>query len=239
MRFEAGLAFVDRCTHEPDLEKLINSFRESIRTFGFQSSAGGSWDGLGVQRTNRFFFLDWPEDVLKTYVEQGMEQRDPLIFAARRCIAPFVWDEVYSDPHLPPESKELYQFANNMGFVDGFCVPIHGPGGYQGLVSLLAREKLALTPQDRAILQMMCRAIHERCRTTIGFGLPLADLPKLTPREIECIRWVAVGKSDWEIGQILKIAEATAHFHIENAKKKLNKSTRTEAVAMLVLHGLI
>jgi DNA-binding CsgD family transcriptional regulator len=29
------------------------------------------------------------------------------------------------------------------------------------------------------------------------------------------------------------------HFHVERVKKKLNKNTRTEAVAMLVLHGLI
>jgi DNA-binding CsgD family transcriptional regulator len=53
------------------------------------------------------------------------------------------------------------------------------------------------------------------------------------------MKWVAAGKTDWEIGQVLGISESTVHFHVENAKKKLKKSTRTEAVAILVLHGLM
>lgn len=104
---------------------------------------------------------------------------------------------------------------------------------------MIAREKLALTAQDRAILEIMGRTVHERCRATHGFGLPTTAAPKLTPREIQCMKWVAVGKSDWEVGQLLTISGATAHFHIENAKKKLEKSTRTEAVAALLVHGLI
>lgn len=63
-----------------------------------------------------------------------------------------------------------------------------------------------------------------------AFGNVSIAPPRLTPRELEC---------NSEIGQVLGISEATAHFHVENAKKKLGKSTRTEAVALLVLHGLI
>lgn len=239
MKIEAGFDLIDRCTTEPDIEKLIARFKEVAREFGFQGSACGSWDGLGEQRSTRFFFLDWPEDVLRVYAEKNMETRDPLVFAARRRMTPFTWDEVYSDPHLPPHSEEIYQVAFSMGWQDGFCIPIHGPSGYQGLVSLLAREKLSLSPRERGMLEMMSRAIHDRCRSTLGFGMPPLDTPKLTLREMECMTWVAAGKSNWDIGQVLGISEATAHFHVENAKKKLGKSTRTEAVAMLVMHGLI
>lgn len=72
-----------------------------------------------------------------------------------------------------------------------------------------------------------------------AFGNVSIAPPRLTPRELECMKWAAAGKSNWEIGQVLGISEATAHFHVENAKKKLGKLTRTEAVALLVLHGLI
>lgn len=239
MKFERGLDLIDRCTNEPDINKLIVDFKDIIRDFGFQASACGSWDGIGEQRTTRFFFLDWPEDVLRIYAEKSMERRDPLVFAARRRMTPFIWDEVYSDPHLPPESEEVYQAAYAMGWLDGFCVPIHGPAGYQGLVSLLAHQKLNLTTRDRGILELMSRTLHDRCRSTLGFGLPPADPPKLTPRELECMKWVAVGKTNWEIGQVLGISASTVHFHVESSKKKLNKTTRTEAVAVLILHGLI
>jgi len=240
MSIESGLAFVDRCAAEANVETLIAEFKTAIRAFGFHASACGAWDGIGEQRTNRFFFVDWPQDVLKIYAERKLESRDPLVFAARRRMTPFTWDDVSSDEYLPPDSREVYAIARDeMGWHDGFCVPIHGPAGYQGLVSLLARQKLALAPRDRGVLEIMSRAIHDRCRSTMGLGVPPNRPPKLTPREIECMKWVAVGKSNWEIGQVLGIAEATAHFHIENAKKKLEKSTRTEAVALLVLHGLI
>lgn len=239
MKIESVFDLIDRCATEPDIDQLIARFKKVALEFGFQGSACGSWDGIGEQRSTRFFFLDWPEDVLRIYAEKKMETRDPLVFAARRRMTPFTWDEVYSDPHLPPQSEEIYQFAYSMGWLDGFCVPIHGPSGYQGLVSLLAREKLSLSPRERGVLEMMSRTIHDRCRSTLGFGLPPASPPKLTPRELECMKWVAVGKSNWEIAQVLGISEATAHFHVENAKKKLGKSTRTEAVAMLVMHGLI
>jgi DNA-binding CsgD family transcriptional regulator len=99
-------------------------------------------------------------------------------------------------------------------------------------------EPVTLQARDRTFFEMIAHAIHNRCRKQIGFGLS-PDLPPMTAREIECMKWVAVSKTNWEIGQVLGISASTVHFHVERAKKKLNKSTRTEAVALLLLHGLI
>jgi DNA-binding CsgD family transcriptional regulator len=57
----------------------------------------------------------------------------------------------------------------------------------------------------------------------------------LTPRERECLRWVAAGKTDWEIGQILTISEQTAHGYVQNALAKLGARTRAQAVALAML----
>jgi DNA-binding CsgD family transcriptional regulator len=53
------------------------------------------------------------------------------------------------------------------------------------------------------------------------------------------MQWVAVGKTDWEIAQVLGISSSTAHFHVESAKKKLGLNSRAEAVARLTLYGLL
>ena len=58
-------------------------------------------------------------------------------------------------------------------------------------------------------------------------------------RERECLTWVAAGKTAWEISQILMIAQTTAIFHIENAKKKLDSRTLPQAVARAAAAGLI
>jgi len=57
----------------------------------------------------------------------------------------------------------------------------------------------------------------------------------LTPRERECLKWVAAGKTDWEISQILNIAEQTAHGYVQSALSKLGARTRAQAVALALL----
>ena len=53
------------------------------------------------------------------------------------------------------------------------------------------------------------------------------------------MRWVAAGKTDWEIAKLLGISASTVHFHVERVKKRLVTSTRSQAVALLVLHGIL
>jgi LuxR family quorum sensing-dependent transcriptional regulator len=61
----------------------------------------------------------------------------------------------------------------------------------------------------------------------------------VTEREREVMRWVATGKSDWQIGSLIGITRATVHFHVEQTKKKLGVRSRVQAVAILVLHGIV
>ena len=48
----------------------------------------------------------------------------------------------------------------------------------------------------------------------------------LTPREREIMQWVAVGKTDEEIADILSIGTTTVTSHVENAKQKLDDAFR-------------
>ncbi|WP_199763242.1 helix-turn-helix domain-containing protein, partial [Bradyrhizobium guangdongense] len=45
--------------------------------------------------------------------------------------------------------------------------------------------------------------------------------------ERQCLRWVEEGKSSWEIGVILNVSLNTVNFHLKNAMRKLETSTRT------------
>lgn len=61
----------------------------------------------------------------------------------------------------------------------------------------------------------------------------------LNERELECLTWSARGKTSPEIAQIINISKRTVNFHIENACRKLNVSTRTEAVVKATSGRLI
>ena len=62
---------------------------------------------------------------------------------------------------------------------------------------------------------------------------------ELTTREIEVLRWIAHGKSDWQIGQILNISDKTVNFHVENMKRKCGVATRIQVVVKAVHEGKI
>jgi DNA-binding NarL/FixJ family response regulator len=61
----------------------------------------------------------------------------------------------------------------------------------------------------------------------------------LTPREIEVLQRMAVGKSNKEIGAELFISEGTVKTHIKSVFSKLDVVSRTEAVATATRRGLI
>jgi len=59
----------------------------------------------------------------------------------------------------------------------------------------------------------------------------------LTARQREALRHCADGKSDWDIGQLMNVATATAHEHIEAAKRRIGVKTRIQAVLAAYKNG--
>ncbi len=61
----------------------------------------------------------------------------------------------------------------------------------------------------------------------------------ISARELECLKWIAEGKTAWEAGVILGISERTVRFHLNAAREKLDCLTTTQAVAKAVAQQLI
>ena len=66
---------------------------------------------------------------------------------------------------------------------------------------------------------------------------PLAE--PLTKREREVLQMLATGLGNKEIAARLVISDHTAKFHVASILGKLGASTRTEAVAIGIRHGMI
>jgi DNA-binding NarL/FixJ family response regulator len=61
----------------------------------------------------------------------------------------------------------------------------------------------------------------------------------LTERELAVLRALGEGRSNKEIAKTLWLAEQTVKFHLTNIYRKLDVSSRTEAVHWAYAHGLI
>ncbi len=54
--------------------------------------------------------------------------------------------------------------------------------------------------------------------------------PRLSPRETECLRHMAMGASDDAIAQAMAIQKCTVRFHLNNVFRKLASRNRCAAI---------
>ena len=77
---------------------------------------------------------------------------------------------------------------------------------------------------------------RSRPRQTLGRQ---EERPLLSQREIECLTWIARGKSSWGVSIILGISQNTVNFHVKQAMRKLEAPNRVVAVVKAIQSGLI
>jgi two-component system, NarL family, response regulator len=63
--------------------------------------------------------------------------------------------------------------------------------------------------------------------------------PELSERELQVLQYMAHGRSNKEIGQVLYISENTVKGHVKSILKKLDALGRTEAIAIANRRGMI
>ena len=97
---------------------------------------------------------------------------------------------------------------------------------------LLHSSRRDFTERDRLVLDLLRPHLQLVDETFAGRAAIADELP-LTPREREVLGWVAHGKTNADVAQILWISPGTVRKHLENAYEKLGVRTRTAAVARL------
>ena len=221
-----------------DITTVAAAFADAISPCGYTNTVLAAFLPSDRGPPPYVFFSNTPGTWRQTYLDNNISAIDSVIAESRRRITPFTWAELLAMRPEPPEEEPLSAFSAACGLEDGFVVPIHGPGGYVAVASLLSTRALpSPTSEQRAWLYMLSFLAHERCRALKGVDPGEPQPEKLTARENDCLRWVAAGKSDWEVGRILGIAPTTVKFHIERARRKLGAHSRMQAVARLFLWG--
>ena len=67
----------------------------------------------------------------------------------------------------------------------------------------------------------------------------LSSQPRLSRRELDCLRWTSEGKTVWECGVVLGLSPHTVRCYLESARHKLNASSNTHAVSLALKAGLL
>jgi LuxR family quorum sensing-dependent transcriptional regulator len=125
--------------------------------------------------------------------------------------------------------------ASDFGLSVGFTVPMLTLDRQSAGLSI-AGKNAELPLELRASLQLL--AIYSFAR-----AITLADKPppqvKLTRRETDVLRWIAEGKTDWEISKILNVSEHLIDKVARQIRTKFGAANRVQAVAQALRQRII
>jgi DNA-binding CsgD family transcriptional regulator len=126
---------------------------------------------------------------------------------------------------------DLDKFLNSKSVL---MIPVHLPFGQIGVVCWVPnddREDLSDIFAARANdLQVLSHCFLAGYVKVMRRNLLQRADSELTKREVECLRWAALGKTDKEISIILARSHATVRFHIQNAAEKLDSVNRSQTI---------
>lgn len=180
--------------------------------------------------------VKWPPDWCDRYFKRKYHTIDPVVRRTPMHSRPFLWDQLADHYQLQPDERRVLEEAREAGLKHGMSVPLFGPLGRISVVSFASAFDDA-DPQNRighlnALACLFHAAYSEIARPCNDSSCERKVA--LSKREISCMRWVAEGKSSWEIGKILEISENTVNFHVKNAMRKLGATSRIQAVAIAI-----
>lgn len=194
-----------------------------------------------IEAEHAFQQTNYSPDWLDKYTAEKMHRIDPTFAHCLSKSIPQVWSpEIFSSP----KQKEMYEEACGHGIRSGVTLPIHGARGELGIVCFVSEAKPTRHFQleaARHIPELSCLRdyIFEGALQFIGQLSNAKENIRVTGRELECLKWSAMGKSSWEIGCLLNCSEATVNFHFSNIRRKFNTNSRHQAVVRAINMGLI
>jgi DNA-binding CsgD family transcriptional regulator len=150
---------------------------------------------------------------------------------------PIFWtEEMYSK-----DSYEIMEESRRFGLGHGFSIPVRESDKVVSMISL-GRDQPFSAAELEVVLPMatvLASCLHVASQKIIVPTMITGRRPNLSTRELECLKWVAQGKSNTMIADILNVSDSTVAFHIKNSLKKLNVATRMQAVGVCVAMGMI
>jgi LuxR family transcriptional regulator, quorum-sensing system regulator CciR len=173
---------------------------------------------------------NYPGEWAEYYDANSLGLSDPVHRASHVTTLGFAWSRIPELIALTPRDRDILAKGGVNGLGDGFTVPAHVPGESHGSCSFANPAGIPLPEDDLPLAQLLGSFAFEAARR-LWRVRPAAPAAQLTDRQRECLIWVARGKTDWEIAQILGVAHHTVVMHLKQARDRFGGGKRTSLVA--------
>jgi len=224
-------AFLDGTERAPSKLELIAAFEQFMRRQRFHDYVCMRLRDLRRLDDDSILLCSRGDSWWRAYRASGVHHYNPILKVVqdRRT---FAWSDVLDNATMDKKERECMELAYRYGVRNALVVAVSEPeGDAQGVFSIGSPNiefNVVVREQLRLAIEAFYKSLAKFIRAEFQFT------SQLTPREIEILRWVSEGKSDWQIGKILGISAKTVNYHTENVKRKFDVTTRIQAVMRAV-----
>ncbi|KQV46211.1 hypothetical protein ASC95_26770 [Pelomonas sp. Root1217] len=224
-----------------DFEGFERRLVKTADAMGFPIISGMLMRGVLKDDTMKITtYGNTPAGYLEAAKDRNDALRDPVVGHLMTHTVPVVYDQA---TYVAAGVGELWEMQAPFGYQTGIAVKLHLPGDKHFVLGVDRDEKLpgsgAQLMQMVAGLQLLAAHALTAADRLLGPKLSKGDLPKLTKRELDVLSWTAQGKTAWEVSVILGMSEKTANFHLGNAMRKLEVTSKHQAVLKCVAAGIL
>lgn len=225
---------IESTTNFDDLAKLLEEIAKSL---GFEYFAYGRRTAIPFSNPHVSMISNYPTAWTARYSEAQYIKIDPSIITSRRLMRPLVWSE-----KIFAQTSKLWNEAHDYGLKFGCAQYVIDCYGNHGMLTLARGHELISSGELREKserIHWLAAITHERHSLIHGLSQEMPNIPNLSSREIEILRWSADGKIASDIAIILGISPNTVEFHLKNSMLKLNSSNKVSAIAKAITYGIL
>lgn len=228
----------ERLRMTPTVGELSVVLEGIARDLGFSFHALVHHADLTHPPPNFIFLQNYPSHWVRDYARAGLHRFDAAQRLAGARPASFAWAELGQVTPLSRDEIRVLEAARKAGLGEGFTVPLHALGERAASCSFACE---AGEPLPKGALPAAEFVAHVAFTVLFDLLHPgrIATPVRLTPRQIDCVTLMAQGKSDWEIGTILRLTENTVTTYLQSARQRIGVARRTQLAVAAVSYGLI
>jgi len=234
------------------VEELRDRFSVAVKSLGyhgFDAFAVKTGTVDNADQLCNLFVCDYGIELPRSYVHDGWLQMDPVVAEIARTSKPFDYVELLRNAQK--NTSVIWQLGvlRLKNVHRAWLVPMCTTGHMRGMTVYMQGKASG----NEELFQKTGDEIHLLCIEFMDEFVKLSnrklevdqwhvgdfDASSVSQRETDCLHWAARGKTNWEIGKILKISENTVRYHLKNVFRKLRTSSRSSAVSRALSEGII
>ena len=213
--------------------------RRALRDFA--QEAGFSYFAyLHLRGPETFAISNYPRDWQELYVEQNYLRVDPVVTKAKHGPPVFTWSAEEDRRLGRKDVSQFYSNAARFGISSGLSISV--PVGFRNrmVFSLAGRQSRVYLDQilDPVTAAVAVAFVHSSLAGATG-DASLASEIRLSPREAECLRWFAEGRSMPDIASMLGITYSSVRSYIDVATRKVGAANNRQAGTVATRMGII